>query len=134
MRKARKAEVDIPDSSMADIAFLLLIFFMVTTGFFNDKGLPILLPEEASGAKKLPKKNLCKIFINGRGEYYVDDQRKESVSNIAEYVEQRMKNNSKLVVVIKTDVNAKYNWMISVFDKMREIGMKKISFQVNKKE
>ena len=133
MKQVKQKEVEIPDSSMADIAFLLLIFFMVTTGFFNDQGLSIMLPEEGGGAKKLPKKNLAKVFINARGEYYVDDQRKESVAAVGEYIKQRMKNNSKLVTVIKTDVNANYNWMLQGFDKMKEIGMNKVSFRVNKK-
>ncbi len=131
-RRTRPAP-GIPDSSMSDIAFLLLVFFMVTTGFFNDKGLSIMLPGEAQGSAKIPKKNLCKIFINSAGETYVDDQSMSDMTTISSYVQSRMKENDKLVVIIKTDENARYEWMLNIFDEMKKIGMKKISLQINKK-
>ena len=43
--KKTKVSDEVPTSSMADIAFLLLIFFLVTTVFPRDKGLPMVLPE-----------------------------------------------------------------------------------------
>ena len=44
--KKSKVSSEVPTSSMADIAFLLLIFFLVTTTFPKDKGLAIVLPEQ----------------------------------------------------------------------------------------
>ena len=44
--KERRADQEINSSSMADIAFLLLIFFLVTTTIMNDKGVDIILPED----------------------------------------------------------------------------------------
>ena len=45
MRKKNRPTGEIPTSSMADIAFLLLVFFLVTTVFDEERGLPIVLPE-----------------------------------------------------------------------------------------
>ncbi|MGD2122456.1 MAG: biopolymer transporter ExbD, partial [Gemmatimonadota bacterium] len=45
-QKKSKVSDEIPTASMADIAFLLLIFFLVTTVFPKDKGLEVVLPEE----------------------------------------------------------------------------------------
>lgn len=135
LRKSRlELATEVPDSSMADIAFLLMIFFMVTTSFFNDKGLSIMLPGEATGSARIPKKNLCKIFINAENRMFVDDNENQSVENIGEYVKARMKSNDKLVVVIKTDENASYDRMISVFDEMKKIDMRKVSLQVNRRK
>ena len=50
--KKSKVSDEIPSSSMADIAFLLLIFFLVTTTFPKDKGLAIVLPEQQVGDRK----------------------------------------------------------------------------------
>ncbi len=135
LRKSNvKLNADIPEASMADIAFLLMIFFMVTTSFFNDKGLSIMLPGESTGSARIPKKNLCKIFINGENRMFVDDNENANVANIGEYVKARMKANDKLVVVIKTDENASYDRMISMFDEMKKIEMRKVSLQVNKRK
>ena len=44
-QRKNKASSEIPSSSLADIAFLLLIFFMVTTVFQTDRDRPIEWPE-----------------------------------------------------------------------------------------
>ena len=127
-----KIDADIPDSSMADIAFLLLIFFMVTTSFFNERGLPIMLPGDDTGAARIPRRNLCRIFINSLGDMYVDDQ-PMTISTLGGYVRARMEQNPNLVVVIRTDENARYEWMLQVFDEMRKIDMRRVSLQVNRR-
>ena len=55
MRFARKSTVGsvIPTASMADISFLLLVFFMVSTVFVRYRGIPVALPEDG-GAAPLP--------------------------------------------------------------------------------
>ncbi|MEJ2153086.1 MAG: biopolymer transporter ExbD, partial [Gemmatimonadota bacterium] len=50
-RKSRVSD-EIPTASMADIAFLLLIFFLVTTVFAEDRGLSLVLPEKATEISK----------------------------------------------------------------------------------
>ena len=44
LQKKSKVSDEIPTASMADIAFLLLIFFLITTVFDEEKGLPIVCP------------------------------------------------------------------------------------------
>ncbi|NIP78095.1 MAG: biopolymer transporter ExbD, partial [Gemmatimonadetes bacterium] len=51
-----------PTSSMADIAFLLLIFFLVTTIFDEEKGLSIVLPEQGEEAE-VSQKNVLHLTI-----------------------------------------------------------------------
>ncbi len=60
---------DIPNASMADIAFLLLVFFLVTTTVANDKGLSIQLPPPPEALPpdldiKIQERNLFKIQVN----------------------------------------------------------------------
>ena len=47
-RRKSKVRSEIPDSSLADIAFLLLIFFMVTTEFRRDRPRDVQMPEAAA--------------------------------------------------------------------------------------
>lgn len=73
--KSSKASSEIPSSSMADIAFLLLIFFMVTTVFQRDSNRPIEWAE-AESAQKIDEKqkNILNIWMERGGDLYINDQ------------------------------------------------------------
>ncbi len=61
--------------SMADIAFLLLIFFLVTTSIENDAGIDRMLPkvEKDSIVAPVKDRNILQIFLNERGELLVEE-------------------------------------------------------------
>ena len=66
-RERRFKGGEIPTSSMADIAFLLLIFFLVTTTIDMDKGLGMVLPAEGEELE-INKKNILNCLINSSGK------------------------------------------------------------------
>ena len=70
-----KVSSEVPSSSLADIAFLLLIFFMVTTVFQADRDRPIEWPE-AEAAQKIDEKqkNILLIWMEADGLVYINDQ------------------------------------------------------------
>ena len=70
-----KASSEVPSSSLADIAFLLLIFFMVTTVFQSDKQRPIEWPQ-AEAAEKIDakQKNILNIWMERSGTVFMNDQ------------------------------------------------------------
>lgn len=84
-QKRSKASEDIPSSSLADIAFLLLIFFMVTTVFPRDRERPIEWAE-AAAAKKIDEKakNILNVWLQKDGQIFINDQRysMEEVSQV----------------------------------------------------
>ena len=67
IKKTSKVTSEFSTSSMSDINFLLLIFFLVTTMFAVDQGLPMSLPGESSNTVKLKSDDVLKImaFSNG---------------------------------------------------------------------
>ena len=70
-----KASSEVPSSSLADIAFLLLIFFMVTTVFQADSDRPIEWPEAAAAEKIDEKqKNILLIWMERDGSIFMNDQ------------------------------------------------------------
>ena len=70
-----KASSEVPSSSLADIAFLLLIFFMVTTVFQADRDRPIEWPEAAAAEKIDEKqKNILMIWMERDGTVFMNDQ------------------------------------------------------------
>ena len=74
-QKKSKASDEVPTSSLADIAFLLLIFFMVTTVFQNDRDRPIEWAR-AGAAQKIDEKqkNILNIWMERDGVVYINDQ------------------------------------------------------------
>ncbi len=74
-QKSSKATDEVPTSSLADIAFLLLIFFMVTTVFQSDRDRPIEWPRAAAAEKIDEKqKNILNIWMERDGVVYINDQ------------------------------------------------------------
>ena len=64
--KKSKVSDEVPSASMADIAFLLLIFFLVTTTFPKNKGLAVVLPEQGNEQEVSPK-NILHIIVQPNG-------------------------------------------------------------------
>ncbi|WP_242082959.1 ExbD/TolR family protein [Aestuariivivens sediminis] len=76
---AKRAAPEVNAGSMADIAFLLLIFFLVTTTIEKDSGINRKLPpmEESEEDVIIKQKNIFTILINGKDELLVEDERME---------------------------------------------------------
>jgi biopolymer transport protein ExbD len=123
--KKKERTVSIPTSSMADIAFLLLTFFLVTTSLDLDKGLGLTLPAQGE-AKPIPKKNIASLLINPTGAVMLDEEEIE-VARIKEAIKNRIANNPALVVSIKTDRTTKYQDFVKVLDQVQMAEAQKIS-------
>lgn len=83
---AKRSAPEVNAGSMADIAFLLLIFFLVTTTIETDKGLNSKLPpieEEPQDPPPVKQKNIFLVLINGGNELFVEDDKME-VSELRE--------------------------------------------------
>ena len=121
-------------ASTADIAFLLLIFFLVTTVFPKDKGLALVLPE-ASTEIAVSQKNIIHLIIQPNG--IVDVKRGESqqiqqmrASEIEGLWRQEMTANPNLIAALKTHPDAPYKFMIDVLDALHQAGAERISLQL----
>ena len=132
--KKSKVNDEIPSASMADIAFLLLIFFLVTTVFPKDSGLAIVLPEEAETVE-VNQKNILHIIIQPTG--IVDLKRGESTqvqqvrpSDIESIWRQAVAENPLLIAAVKTHPDASYKFMIDVLDALQLAGATRISLQL----
>ena len=89
--KGRKAEV--PVASLADIAFLLLIFFLVTTTIASDKGIALLLPPKPDPNQPPPditknQRNIFKVNVNSSDRILVEDEPLQDITKIREMVKE----------------------------------------------
>ena len=108
LQRKSKASQEIPSSSMADIAFLLLIFFMVSTVFQKDKKRDILWPEaEASEKIDAKQKEILNIWVEPNGDVYINDLQWE-MEEVRSVVRPLYVAEQQLVVSIRSDQNVPY--------------------------
>jgi biopolymer transport protein ExbD len=134
--RMRKKGVGIPTASTADIAFLLIIFFMATTKFDVKEGLSMVLPpaaQEGTTVVKLSQKDMVRIFITGTGEIMLNEENIGQFNQIVldSRIKKALVENPKMIFSIKTDREAKYNEMIQVLDLLKQSGAEKISLSTN---
>jgi biopolymer transport protein ExbD len=132
-RKERVSD-EIPTASMADIAFLLLVFFLTTTVFNEEKGLPIVLPEEAE-TQEVSAKNIIFFLVRPDGAVTVKrgESQEEQVipyDQVEVLLRQELAQNPNLIAAIKTDPAAAYRHMINVLDEVKMAGAERISLQM----
>jgi biopolymer transport protein ExbD len=133
-KKKSKVSGEVPMASTADIAFLLLIFFLVTTVFPKDKGLAIVLPEQ-SEIVQVSQKNIIHLIIQPTG--IVDVKRGES-QQIQQMRPQEIEGlwrseitaTPGLIAAVKTHPDAPYKFMIDVLDALQAAGAERISLQL----
>ena len=124
-RSARK-DPFIPTSTMGDIVFLLLIFFMVTAVFRKETGLPVELPRAESG-EEVQRELVANIYIDRSGRISVDD-RLVQVKHIPELFRQKAEENTLLIVSFKTDNRTPYEVVSDVMEGLKEAQAVRVLF------
>jgi biopolymer transport protein ExbD len=128
-KKTSLRVTDIPTAGMADVSFLLLVFFLVTTKFDTKQGLGLVLPphEEAGGVKvRVKEENLTKIRVNRRGEIAVGEEI-VTPAELQNLVRDKIQENPQMVFVLEADRQAKYSMMVQALDQLLAAGAETIS-------
>ncbi|MEA2064387.1 MAG: biopolymer transporter ExbD [Gemmatimonadota bacterium] len=134
-KSGHRVESEITTASMADIVFLLLIFFLTTTVFNEEKGLELLLPESKAEQVQISQKNMLHIIVQESGMVVLrkgknPEETPMSVDGLAERMRQEIGMNPKIIAAVKTFPNAKYHHMIAVLDELRDADASRISLQM----
>ena len=125
IKKQRRPMQEINSSSMADIAFLLLVFFLVTTTISMDKGISLVLPSEGNELE-VNRKNIVNILMNESGKVLLDDK-PTKVNDIKGKVEKKLSSNPNLIFSVQTHPRTKYKDYLKVLDQLKEAKATKIS-------
>ena len=108
---------EIPTSSMADIAFLLLIFFLVTTTIDIDKGLGLVLPAEGETIE-IKKKNILNCLINSSGMVLLGGE-PVNLKDVSRIVKEKLRENNKLIISVKTHERTHYKDYVAIIDQLK---------------
>ena len=121
----RQAMQEINSSSMSDIAFLLLVFFLVTTTISMDKGISLILPAEGNELE-VNRKNIISILVNDKGKVLMDDN-PTTINQIKTKASKRIASNPNIIFSITTHKNTNYDDYILVLDQLKQANASKIS-------
>jgi len=102
---------------MADIAFLLLIFFLVTTTIDIDKGLGLVLPAEGETIE-IKKKNILNCLINSSGMVLLGGE-PVKLKDVSRIVKEKLRENNKLIISVKTHEKTRYKDYVAIIDQLK---------------
>lgn len=117
--KKKKIESEIFTGSMADISFLLIIYFMLTSVFSATRGMDFQLPEETNNPPEIKQEDSVDVNVKPGGAIIVDG-RQMPLEQVLPYIAEKLKQNPEKPVILRTDPEATYGDMIVVFDELRQ--------------
>lgn len=126
LRKRLRPQAEVPTSSMADIAFLLIVFFMLTAVFATTEGLQFQFPEDDPTQLDVQPEEAVHIKINAAGNYVVD-RTPMTEAELGGYVQMKMEQSPQKPVIIQTSAEVPYFVMIDVFDLLKYLEVQNIS-------
>lgn len=123
-----KPQQEISAASLADIAFLLLIFFLSTTFFALEEGIPLILPGAQATDVKVKRKDIVIIEAHANGTIVVE---KEPVplASLKSLIERRLAEYADLIVVVESHPKSDYGLMVDILDELRLANARRISLK-----
>lgn len=126
-KQKSKLSSEIPNSSLADIVFLLLIFFMTVTVFKEYQGLRVQLPTAKSTQKIEAKRDITYIWIDRENRLNIDDMI-ISMGEVRPVMRDKMIENPALIVSIRADEKSKYGNVARLMEELKEANALRINF------
>lgn len=126
IRKKNRPPAEIPSSSMSDIAFLLLVFFLLVSNVDTDKGIGVVLPPPGDSEIKLNPKNITMVLVNASGDVLFNDQL-VPIEEISRRARELEAGNPNMVFSVQTDRKTKYQDYIDVVDQLTIANVKKLA-------
>ncbi len=122
-------------TSLIDVVFLLLIFFMVTTTFEKQAKLKIQLPEATEKVNPQAQEQIV-ISISQKGSIYVNNNEllNSKYSSIAGSLKQILKGDEKPPIVIRADADAAHKHVVTVMDVLADMGFTSVSIATTPSE
>jgi len=123
--RRRELPVEIPTASMADVAFLLIIFFLVASFYSVTRGIQFSLPKHDEAALTAEPEAATLIEIAANGALTVDN-RSMPLDELRGYLAPRLQRNPTKSIILQTSLDAPYQAMTDVFDELRLVGVQNL--------
>lgn len=123
----RFAESSIPTGTFADISFLLLLFFMVSSVFVIHRGFAVSLPQAERIDPLKNRRSIVNVWIGSEGRIMVDEYDTE-LSKVGTIVRQKLIEDPRIVVLIKSDRNTRFRMISEVLEQLKKVNALRVSF------
>ena len=117
IRSRNKVEPTFNSSSMSDLVFLLLIFFMLTSTLVAPNAIKLMLPSSSS---KTMAKQTVTVYINDKFQYFIDEDKIEE-SQLTDIINAKICNDTQATVVLRSDKTVPVQYVVNVIDAVNEI-------------
>jgi biopolymer transport protein ExbD len=121
-KKSRGLIINI--TSLIDVMFLLLIFFMVTSTFKNQPAINLVLPRSATASESVDTPAV--LFLTAEGDIYLNDTLID-IESLAGRLEEMHNNSGEDRMVLRADENAAHGDVVELIDTIKQSGFTRVS-------
>jgi len=121
-------------TSLIDVVFLLLIFFMVSTTFERESVLKVDLPEASAVAAREELPDSLELIIDAQGRMYLNDQRliDSEERTIRAAIEQLAGENRDLPLILRADRETPHHFVVTAMDVAAQLGFLNLSIATDR--
>ena len=117
--RPRIVESQIPTSSMADVAFLLIVFFLVSMTFAASRGLDMALPKEENEPRLIDTQEAIHVQVGLGGRLRVDGE-PQTLAGLLDHLQPKLELEPGKPVIVEADDVTPYGPMVDVLDELRQ--------------
>ena len=118
-----KRKVQINVTSLIDVLFILLIFFMVSSTFLEQPGMKLELPK-AKSAQVEQIDNLI-IYVDRRMQIFLNDK-PVAVDRLENQLRETIADNESPTLVLRADKTVPHGLVVTIMDLAKQVGVKRL--------
>ena len=115
---------------LLDLAFVLLIIFVITTPLL-EQSINLQLPRGGQPEKAIEKRNIRTVEVGQTGVYVLDRQRMKSLDDLTARLTADFRANKNLIVYIRADAEGRYKFVADVIDRCQKNGITRYSLRTD---
>lgn len=125
-RRRRRIPPQVNITSFIDVVLNLLIFFMLSTSFVTQPGIPVNLPKASSKVKSAAQENTT-ITITADNTIFINDQKIRDVQELRNILTMLRQEQHGDLIVVKADESVAHGVVVTVMDIAKTSGFSKIA-------
>jgi biopolymer transport protein ExbD len=136
LRQRQKEDPTVDLTSLIDVVFLLLIFFMVTTTFEQQASLKVDLPEASASAAPVEQVERLELVIDAEGRMYLNDQKllDTRVPTLIAAFTREVGDDRDIPLILRADRQTPHHFVVTVMDVAAQLGFANLSIATDRSD